>query len=870
MFWRRRKQEDFSQEIKSHLALETDRLREQGLSRQEAETVARREFGNVTIAQERFYLAGRWLWWEHLKRDIVYAGRVLAHNPGFTLVAVLSLALGIGANSLVFSVVNALVLRPLPVEHPEQLLFLETSNAGPGVSFPDYRELRDRNRAFAGLVGCRVAPMELDSNEGADHIWGYLATGNYFDVLGLQPAMGRFFHAEDDLQPGASPYAVLSYASWQQRFGGDRNIVGKTIRINRQPFTVLGVAGRSFHGTELFYWPEVWVPMMMEAQIEVGNPWLESRGTRNTWVLGRLKPGVSAAQARANLNAIATDLARQQPAYDEGLQFRVARPGLIGDAIGGPARAFAIGVMVLAGLVLLAACTNLASLLTARTADRQREIAIRLSVGASHGRVVRQMLTETLVLSLAGGAAGYGLAVLLSRGLSNWRAPLEFPVQFDVSPDWRVFFFACAISVLAGIVFGLAPAGHASQTNPNTVLKGETSSWRGAKLAPRDVLVVIQVALCFVLVAGCLLSLRGLQQALTLRLGFDPQGVTVVGFDLGMAGYSEEQGRAFQLRALEAIERMPGVSSAAYSNSVPLSIDQSQSSAFSEDLAHPRPADSVSVIYYQVSPNFFHTLGIELMAGRDFTWHDDAKSPRVALVNRTFGRQVLHTDQPVGKRFRFGTAGPLIQVIGVVEDGKYQTLTERPQPVVFQPILRVYNTTTTLIVKSSRPEAQMVEQMRQAVTQLDAHLPLYGAGSLQQMLGLVFFPTRAAAIALSAFGLLAIMLAATGIHGLVSYAVARRVHEIGIRMAVGARPAQVVRLVLGKVLILIIAGAAIGLALALAAGQVLASIVYQASPRDPAVFAAVLGTMALLGLASCWAPVRRALRIDPMVALRHE
>src|SRR5262249_24084538 len=278
------------------------------------------------------------------------------------------------------------------------------------------------------------------------------------------------------------------------------------------------------------------------------------------------------------------------------------------------------------------------------------------------------------------------------------------------------------------------------------------------------------------------------------------------------------QGRSFQRRALEVIEELPGVSSDAYSNSVPLSIDQSQSSVFREDLIHPRPADSVSAIYYQVSPNYFRTLGIELMAGRDFTWHDDAKSQRVAVVNLAFGNQVLHTDQPVGKRFRFGTAGALIEVIGVVEDGKYVSLTETPQPVSFQPILQSHNNTTTLIMKSSRPETQMVEQMRQAMTQLDAHLPLYGTGSLQQMLGLAFFPTRAAAIALSAFGLLAIMLAATGIHGLVSYAVARRVREIGIRMAVGAGRAQVIRLVLAKTLILIIAGAGVGLGLAMAAG----------------------------------------------------
>jgi predicted permease len=526
--------------------------------------------------------------------------------------------------------------------------------------------------------------------------------------------------------------------------------------------------------------------------------------------------------------------------------------------------------MVLAALVLLAACTNLASLLTARTADRQREIAIRLSLGASRGRVVRQMLTETLVLSLTGGASGYGLAMLLSRALSNWRAPLEFPIQFDVNPDWKVFFFACAASLCAGIMFGLVPAARASQTDPNGVLKGESSSWRGARLAVRDVLVVVQVALCFVLVSGCLLSLRGLQQALTMRLGFQPQGVSVVSFDLGMAGYTEEQGRNFQRRALQSMEQLPGVGSAAYSNSIPLNIDQSQSSCFREDLVHPRPGDSISAYYYEVSPNFFHTLGIGVLEGRDLTWHDDAKSPRVALVNLAFGRQVLHTDHPVGKRFNLGLGGDLIQVVGLVENGKYQNLTEAAQPAVFQPMLQSYNTTTTLIVRSRQPETEMVQQMRQAVTRLDPQLPLYGTGSLQEMLGLVFFPTRAAAVALSAFGLLAIMLAATGIHGLVSYAVARRVREIGIRVAVGARPAQVVRLVLGKTLTLVAAGATIGAILAVAAGQILASIVYQASPRDPVVFAAVIGTLALLGLASCWTPVRRALRVDPAIALRHE
>ena len=870
MFWRKRKQSDFAEEIEAHLALEVDRLCAEGLSREEAEAAARREFGNLARVEERFYEAQRWLWLEHLKRDVSYAVRILSRSPGFTVVAVFSLALGIGVNALVFSVVNALVLRPLPIEHPEQVVFIAGPFSRPGHSFPNYRDVRDRNHSFSGLVAYRISPMELEARNNADRIWGYLATGNYFDVLGIRPALGHFFHQEDDLHPGASPFAVLSYNCWQGRFGADPEIVGKTIRINRQPFTVLGVAPSSFHGTELFYWPDVWVPMMMQAQIEVDNPWLESRTSFNAWMVGRLNSGVSPAQATADLNAIAADLARTFPSANEGLKFKLARPGLVGDALGSPTRAFALGVLALAALVLLAGCTNLASLLTARASDRQREIAIRLSIGATRWRIMRQVLTETLVLSLLGGTAGYALAVLLARLLSRWHAPMDFPVQFSVEPDLRVFFFAFAVSLIAGLLFGTAPAAHASKTDAQAVLKGEQSGWSGGRLALRDVLVVLQVALCFVLISACLFSVRGLQQSLALHLGFQPDGVSAVGFDLGLAGYTEEQGRNFQRRALETMQQLPGVISAAYSNSVPLSIDQNMRGSYSEDLPHPRLADGRAAFVYQVSPEYFKTMGIQLLAGRDFNWHDDRNSPLVAIVNRAFGKQVMKTGQPLGKHFRFGTGGPLLEIVGVAEDGKYESLTESEQPAAFEPILQQYNTTTTLLVRSSIPEAEMVRQMRNTMAQLDSQLPLYGTGSLRQMLGLAFLPARAAAIALSAFGVLAIMLALTGIHGLVSYGVSRRIREIGIRMAIGARPAQVIQLVLSRTLMLLLMGGAIGMGLALAAGQVLASIVYQASPHDPLVLAAVVLTIALIGLLASWAPTRRALHIQPTVALRHE
>jgi predicted permease len=571
------------------------------------------------------------------------------------------------------------------------------------------------------------------------------------------------------------------------------------------------------------------------------------------------------------LNTIAAELAREYPAQNDGLAFRLAKPGLVGDMIGRPAKAFTLGVLSLAALVLLAACANLASLLTARTTDRQRELAIRLAIGAGRGRVIRQLLTEALTLSVAGGGMGFALAWFLSRALSRWRAPLDFPVQFNVDPDWRVFCFAWAASILAGVLFASIPAWRASKTDPNAALKGAAPAWGPRRLAFRDVLLAVQVALCFVLVSACLLSLRGLQQALRMRLGFEPQRVSVAAFELGLAGYSEERGRAFQQRALEAVRQLPGVESAAYSNSLPLSIDQSHTSVFPADRAGLRPSDRIGVTYYEVSPGFFATLGTRLLAGRDFSWHDDAKSPPVAIVNLAFGKRVLHNENPVGGHFRHGAVnGTLVEVIGVVEDGKYGSLTESQEPVVFWPILQRYDTTTTIEVKSSLPAAQMLGEMRGAIAALDPELPLYGVGSLTQMLGFAFFPTHAAAIALSAFGVLAIMLAATGIHGLVAYVVSRRVHEIGIRVALGARPGEVLRLVLGKIAALVAVGTAFGVLLALAAGQVLASIVYQGSPRDPLVLAGVLGLMSFLGIFSSWLPARRALRIEPTTALRYE
>jgi predicted permease len=867
---RSRLQDEMTDEMRFHLEARAADLAARGVAPDEARRQAHLEFGSVEAYKEEARQTAGLRLLSDWRSDLVYATRLIRRQPGFAAVAILSLALGIGANAFVFSVVDALVLRPLPVDRPGELAFVET-HTGSTVSFPAYRDLRDRNDTLAGAIGYRMAPMNLEQRGAVARVWGYLATGNYFDVLGVTPAAGRFFHQNEDQPPAPSPLAVLSYDCWIRRFAGDPGAVGSTIHINGLPYTVIGVAPRGFVGTEIFYRPDVWVPMTMEPQVEARVSWLDNRRTMNTWMIVRLRPGVTRAQAESNLNAIAASLAREYPQSDDGLAFRLARPGLVGNALRTPVRAFTLGVLLLAGLVLLMACVNLAVMLAARGADRRRELAIRLSIGADTGRLVRQLLTETLLLSLMGGAAGLALAFIAARALSAWHLPVEVPVQFDLTPDLLVFLFALAVATASGLLFGLAPARQAARTDANAALKGLDQRAAGRRRwAFRDLLVTVQVALCFVLMAGCLLALRGLQQAVSMPLGFAPQGVTVVGFDLGLAGYSDARGAAFERQAVDAVRRLPGIDGAAYSDTLPLNIDQDTNDVMPDDQPDLPPSKRIEVSRFRVSPDFFRTMGARLVQGRAIETRDVAGAPPVAVINETFARLVLRTSHPIGRRFREGLTGAWIEVVGEVEDGKYQSLTEAPRPAVFEAVAQQYSSTITLVAKSSRPPGQVIADIKSAIGRLDPRLALYETESLDDMLGTVLFPSRVAAVALGAFGVLALLLAVTGLHGVVSNSVARRRKEIGVRLAVGARPVQVLRLILARTVVLLGVGALAGAALVLLGGQVLASVVYEASPRDPVVFAAVGVGLLVLGAASCWAPARRALGVSPVSALRTE
>jgi predicted permease len=808
-----------------------------------------------------------------LLADIRQSLRRLRRSPGFTVTTILTLTMAIAANVVVFGVVDALLLHPLPVRDPGRVVEVEKVREGGGLnlSYPNYRDLRDRNRSFSSLAAVRITRVGIGINGNTEPVWGYEVSGNYFDTLGVQPRLGRFISLADDVKINGGPVAVLSYANWQVRFNADPEIVGKTILVSKRPYTVIGVAPKNFTGTERFIWPDVWLPYHNSPEVD-GLNWLEARGNSGTWVVGRLKPGVTATEAAADLQRVAGQLAKEYPDDNAGLALRVTKPGMLGDSLGGPVRGFLAGVMAMAALVLLAACANLGVLFSSRMTDRAKELGIRLAIGSSRGRILRQLLMESVLVAIAGGvAASLGSAALLN-GLARWRPVLgELPIHFLVEPDWTVFAFSALLALITGVLFGIIPARQVWLADPNQTLKsaGSTSS-TGDRSRLRSSLLTVQIALCCLLVTASFVALRGLQRTFQVPLGFDPQGVTLATMDVHLAGYGPSQQAAIQQRLLAQVAAIPGVTSAAYANTTALSINNSSNTVYAPGTTDFSVANArFDAIDDSVSPGYFATAGTRLLAGRDFTVHDNASSPAVAIVNQTFARRLFGTEDALGKRYPTGM-GQETEVVGVVEDGKYETLTESPRPALFWPILQSPRSDLVLLVKSQRDPTEIAAAMRRAIAHVDGGLPVFTLTTWTDALGLVTFPARAATIALGILGSLAIMLAVTGIFGLASYTVSRRMRELGIRVALGAQGRQVLRAALGRTVLLLGIGSAMGLLLGFAATRLMAGIVYQATASDPVVIVAVVATMALLGVVSAALPARRALRVDPMVLLRED
>jgi predicted permease len=810
---------------------------------------------------------------DRLFQDLIVSFRRLRSSPGFTLAAILTLALGIGANTTIFSLVNAVVFRPFGVERQDELVFFNMHVAKgefPATSYPDYKDYRERNSVLSSMAMYRIAPMNLSRGAGENsRLWGYLVTGNYFETLGVKAFRGRILGPADDVSKGGHPVAVITYNCWQRRFAGDPDIAGKTVKVNGMDYTILGVTPSGFVGTELIFTPEIFVPLTMVKQIE-GFDWTVERGDGNGFVVARLKPGVSMKSAEASINIITKQLGREYPNDDAGVTIVLSAPGMAGTYLRGAITGFSAVLMVVAGMVLLIACVNLASLLLARAADRRKDTAIRLALGASRYFLMRQLLTESMVLAIAGGGAGILLALWLTGLVNAWSPPIDVPVIPHVTMDVRVLLFAGAISMITGLLFGLAPALQSTRATLAGAMRNDAPSEKLRRVSLRDLLVTSQVALSVVLLIGSVLVVRSLQHALSLRLGFEPQHAAVVSFDTGLQGYDETRTREFQRRLLDKVRSTPGIESAGLIDGLPLTLNISNSIIYFEGKPAPRPGDAPMANMYDITTGYLKAMQTRLIAGRDFDARDTKDSPEVVLVNEAFARQLLPGEEALGKRFRTGPAGKWRQIVGVVEDGKYRSLGESPSPTVFQNMEQDWRSNATLIARSPLAEAETTRLLRRAVGELDPSLTLYDAGSLTSELALALFPARLVAVVLASFGLLAIVLAATGVYGIMAYAVSRRTREIGIRMALGAAPSQVLRVVLMRTAVLLGIGTILGLVMSYASGQFFGQILYGVSAHDPLTYGFAISLMAAVAFVACWVPARRAIKVDPLTALRTE
>ena len=841
---------EIEEELRSHIELRADDLVRSGLPRAEAERRARLEFGGHVRFKEacRDALGGNFI--ESLIEDVRFGLRMLRKSPGFTAVAVGTLALGIGANALVFSVMNALILRPLNVPQPQSLYAIErrASFLDPSQSYPDYLDLRNRNRSFDSLAAFTITEAGLDTGQNATPSWAEEVSGNYFDALGIQPYLGRFFHGSDERGPNSAPYLVLAYGYWHVHFQDDPHVVGRTVGINKHPFTILGVAPLGFHGTLLFGAPDFFVPMVNQEQVEGSNT-LNARGNRWVFmVMGHLKPGVTPAQAIADLNSIGAYFGKNYPKDDGQMTFTLARPSLYGDYLGRPIRAFVTALMLLAGLILLAACANLGSLFAARASDRAREIALRLALGSSRLRVLRQLFTEAILLSLMGGAVGLWGSVMLLGWLRAWQPVPRYPMNLPLDPDFHVYLVALLLALASGFLFGAVPVRQVLRTDPYQIVKSGSIVNIGRRITARDLLLAVQIAICAVLVTSSMVAVRGLARSMHSNFGFEPRNAMLVDTDLNMSGYSGDAMLAMQKRMIDGVATIPGVISVGLIDWPPLHEAWNSTSVFTDATADLRASNAAAeVVVYSISPDYFRAAGTSLLAGRSVAWTDDKNSPRVAVVNREFARRLFGSATNAMGNYYKRQDGTRIQVVGITEDGKYTNLTEDPHPAMFLSNLQFPISEMHMVVRSNADPQHVAAAIKSELNGLDAGLPFY-TQTWEEKLNSALFASRVATISLGVLGVMGAMLSITGIFGMAAYSVSKRKRELGIRIALGAQRKEVLQAALGRAFKLLAFGSAAGLLLGILASRVLASIVYQATPRDPLVLAGVVLAMMLVGL----------------------
>ncbi|MEA2564048.1 MAG: hypothetical protein QOH06_5552 [Acidobacteriota bacterium] len=816
--------------------------------------------------------------------DLRFAARTLSKNKGFTAIAVLSLALGIGANAAIFSLVDAVLLKPLPVAQPDRLVALYTRDAkNPGslpLSYPNFLDLRSGSRSFSALVAHRPVNLSLSGlPDGAEpeKLLGELVSGSYFETLGVRPALGRGFLPEEDEVPGARPVAVLTHSFWQRRFGADPAAVGKDVVLNGIRFSIVGVAPADFRGLNALAPPEVFLPVAMYEQAITARPLkFNERRALHLFAAGRLKPGASLGQAQSEADVLSAGLAREYPEANTGRSVELVPlvEATINPNLKGKYVLAGTLLMTVAGLVLLVACATVANLLLARAVSRRKEIAIRLSLGAARGRLVRQLLTESLLLAFAGGAAGLLVAVWGRDFLWSLRPPF-LPASLDLALDARVLGFTFGLSLATGILFGLLPALQSSRPEMVTALKNQAAPpLRGrGMLTTRSLLVVAQVALSLVALIGAALFIRSLFQAQRIDPGFKPQGLVTLSLDPGGRGYEAARGQELYRQVVEEVEQLPGIRRAAISELPVLQPGGFQRTLVIEGL-EAAGEDSLLVRANAVGTGYFEALGIPLRRGRGFASEDRGDSRPVAMINETMARRFWPGQEPIGRRFGFFGQDKDYEIVGVAADAKYTALGEDPLPYVYLPLLQSYPSAATLYARATGDSAMALAAIRKRVRALDPNLPFTDAGPVSDALDRALWGPRVAAGLLLLFGLLALVLATMGLYGVISYAVQQGRRDIGIRVALGAAKGDVLGLILRQGLTLIALGISLGASLGAAAAALVAprlpGLLVGTAPSDPAAWAGAAAVLALVGLAATWVPARRAAGIDPALVLRQE
>ena len=881
LFRRSAVEAELDDELRFHFDQQIEKYTRSGLSHEEALRHARVAFGGTDQVKEECRDARGVYFLETLAQDVRYGARMLAKAPTLTIIIAVTLALGIGANTAIFSLANAFLLRPLPVAAPEQIAVLAIQQkdapiGSGGFSYPEFADFRAQTTGFSNLFGIVLSTVQLTANDQSDECSSNFVSGNFFSALGIKPAAGRFLFPAEAETPGEPLLAVLGYAYWQKRFNANPGVIGRQIRVDGKLATIVGVAPNGFQGMFSIFETDVYLPMSAISLEEYGNAFWTSRDRRRILAFGRFKSGITLLQAQSSLDVVASRLAVQYPATDKWFTVR-AIPEKSARPIPYANSAFVVIsclFLALAAFVLLLACMNVENMLLARGVARQREMAVRAALGAGRARLVCQMLTESLLLAALGGVAGMILG-LWANHLTRSIHLQNFPLHFDSTFDWRVFTFAAASALLTGLVVGLVPALRASSADVNSVLHqgGRRNSGGIHDAGFRNFLVIAQVAGSFTLLVAAGLFARSLKKVQTFDLGFNPAHVFNVTMDPHQIGFDQAHTSAFYREIESRVRALPGVQSASVATYIPMGGWPSKVAVATEN--HPiHPGQQAPrILVNSIDPPYFETMGITLLRGRDFMDSDSENAPPVAIINQTMARNFWPHEDPIGRRFRMdGESGPLVEIVGVASNGKYETLGEDPQPFFYLPVAQNFSSKLTLQIRTLVAPDSLAVQVKEEISKLAPDLPIINIETMSQSLdgALGFFTFRLAAALAATLGIIGLVLAVSGVYGVVSFAASQRTHEIGIRMALGADPRAILNLIWRQGVTLALAGIALGTVAAWALTRGMAHMLVGISATDPFTYAAVAALLAAVALLACWIPARRAMCVDPMVALRYE